>query len=1173
MRSAVSGNLNAAIAEIVVAYVEQRGNAAPGGIHEPVRILETHARDGEATAALLERLQPHAAHIAAYHLTDASDAVTSTVRAPYASFGHADTTPTDPYDLVIVHLEPDTGPDAMRAPCPWKAMLRRNGLLVLHGYHAGDGWSRRLAGEGFRDVFVAADDGNPVGEGVVVARSDGVVFTTPRRDGRRRDAVPSSGIAGGADAAFGPGGDTIEVRRVRIARAVLGALCKVLHLDADEVDLGAAFADYGLDSIVGVEFVDAINAALSLTLETTVIFDHSSVNQLTGHLLASIPEAGTSAAPASDSSIRSIPMPSSGDVTVVARKGPIAIVGMSGRFAHSHDLDALWRHLAAGDDLVETSSRWGDASVEKAAQGSFLDGIDEFDALFFNISGVEARYMDPKQRLFLQECWRALEDGGYAGTDIQEKLCGVYVGCELGDYTQLFDASAPAQAMWGNASSILASRIAYHLDLQGAAIAVDTACSSALVAVHLACQGLWNGELDLAIAGGVAIGCAPATYGGPGAAGMLSAGGRCYTFDDRADGFVPGEGIGAVLLRRLEDALRDGDVIHGVIRGSGINQDGATNGITAPSARSQERLHCQVYDTFGIDPDGIDMVEAHGTATRLGDPIEVGALTRAFRRHTARRGYCAIGSIKTNLGHALAASGIAGLFKVLLSMRHRQMPPSLHFRVCNPRIDLDDSPFFVNTSLRDWPVRTDAAGAARPRRAAVSAFGMSGTNAHLVIEEAPERQGSAVTRPAQLVVLSARSAAQLRAQAQRLLERLATWRAEGRAYALGDVSHTLLTGRRHFAHRLACVSEDLDALGRQLAGWLAGEAGAVRAGEIRERGLTERGPHSAEGESCLAACATLPVTDATAYRQRLERLAELFVQGEPLDYGRLFAGGGYARVPLPTYPFARSRYWVPSAPAPATEATVPTRSAGTDDGMDETHEAAPAFPLSGALTLVPGWAPIATGEVPVARARHDGTGWAILDDDPARQARWRARYPAAAVLTAAAVPARRAALAGIAQWFWMLPSAREPATGAAIVAGQAAGVMTGLALLQAFAAAASPLSLTVLTRRSQPVLAGEAIDPTHASVWGLLGSAAKEHPAWRLRLFDLEDEADEADAAPTSLEACLAWPADADGNGRAQRDGRWYRPVCVPCALPAASAPAFRTGGVYVIVGGAGELG
>lgn len=479
--------------------------------------------------------------------------------------------------------------------------------------------------------------------------------------------------------------------------------------------------------------------------------------------------------------------------------------------------------------------------------------------------------------------------------------------------------------------------------------------------------------------------------------------------------------------------------------------------------------------------------------------------------------------------------------------------------------------------MRPWPPKPD-----RKRLAAISSFGFSGTNAHLVIEEAPARARAAVTRPAQLVVLSARSAAQLRAQAQRLLERLATWRAEDRGHALADVSHTLLTGRRHFAHRLACVSEDLAGLGRQLADWLAGEAGAVRAGEIRERGVTERGPHGAEGEACLAACATLPVTDATAYRQRLERLAEVFVQGEPLDYGRLFAGGGYARVPLPTYPFARSRYWVPSAPTPATETIAPmapTRSAGTDKGMDETHEAAPAFPLSGALTLVPGWAPIATGEVPAARARHDGTGWAILDDDPARQARWRARYPAAAVLTAAAVPARRAALAGIAQWFWMLPLAREPATGAAIVAGQAAGVMTGLALLQAFAAASSPLSLTVLTRRSQPVLAGEAIDPTHASVWGLLGSAAKEHPAWRLRLFDLEDEidaVDEADAmevAPPSLEACLAWPADADGNGRAQRDGRWYRPVCVPCALPAASAPAFRPGGVYVIVGGAGELG
>ncbi|MBB5862399.1 beta-ketoacyl synthase N-terminal-like domain-containing protein, partial [Xanthomonas arboricola] len=853
MRSAVSGQLNAAIAEIVVAYVEQRGEVTADAVRDPVRVLDIGARDGEATAALLERLQAHAADIADFRLADAAETVRFRARAPFVSFGHADAAPAEPYDLVVVHLATDTGQAAIGAPCPWKAMLRRNGLLVLHGRREGDAWSRRLAGEGFLDLFVAADDGD--GD-VVVGRSDGRVFTTPRRD-----ASSPSGVEGAR-----LGGDALAVRRVHVARTVLGALCKVLRLDTDEVDLGAAFADYGLDSIVGVEFVDAINAALSLGLDTTVIFDHSSVNQLTGHILANAPDVGSVAsAPDPAGTSRSVAASSSGDVTVVARKGPIAIVGMSGRFAHSDDLDALWRHLAAGDDLVETSSRWGDALVAASAQGSFLDGIDEFDALFFNISGVEARYMDPKQRLFLQECWRALEDGGYAGADIQEKSCGVYVGCEPGDYGLLFDASAPAQAMWGNASSILASRIAYHLDLQGAAIAVDTACSSALVAVHLACQALWNGELDLAIAGGVAIGCAPATYGGPGAAGMLSAGGRCYTFDDRADGFVPGEGVGAVLLRRLEDALRDGDVIHGVIRGSGINQDGATNGITAPSARSQERLHSQVYDTFGIDPDGIDMVEAHGTATRLGDPIEVGALTRAFRRHTARRGYCAIGSIKTNLGHALAASGIAGLFKVLLSMRHRQMPPSLHFRVCNPRIDLDDSPFFVNTSLRDWPARTDAAGASRPRRAAVSAFGMSGTNAHLVIEEAPVRARAAVTRPAHLVVLSARSAAQLRTQAQRL----AAWLAEDRGHALADVSHTLLTGRRHFAHRLACVSEDIDGLGRQLAGWLAGEAGAVRAGEIRERGLTERGPHGAEGETCLAACATLPVTDATAYRQRL----------------------------------------------------------------------------------------------------------------------------------------------------------------------------------------------------------------------------------------------------------------------------------------------------------------
>ncbi|HEY6922830.1 MAG TPA: beta-ketoacyl synthase N-terminal-like domain-containing protein, partial [Steroidobacteraceae bacterium] len=364
----------------------------------------------------------------------------------------------------------------------------------------------------------------------------------------------------------------------------------------------------------------------------------------------------------------------------------IAVIGVSARFPQSDNVTQLWEHLAAGDDLVTEVQRWTLPQTDEAGRpacrmGGFLTGIDTFDARFFNITDVEATYMDPQQRLFLEEGWNALEDAGCTGTRSLSGACGVYVGCTAGDYAQMFDGNAPAQALWGNASSVLAARISYHLDLKGPAVAVDTACSSSLVAIHLACQALRNREIDLALAGGVFLHCGPGFYRSATRAGMLSATGRCHVFDEAADGFVPGEGGGMVVLKRLREAVRDGDHIYGVIRGSAINQDGATNGITAPSALSQERLERHVYERFKVDPADIQYVEAHGTGTRLGDPIELDALTRAFRSGTEKRGYCAVGSIKANLGHTLTAAGVAGVIKILLSLQHRCIPPSLHYQV------------------------------------------------------------------------------------------------------------------------------------------------------------------------------------------------------------------------------------------------------------------------------------------------------------------------------------------------------------------------------------------------------------------------------------------------------------------------------------------------------------
>ncbi|ARZ71657.1 polyketide synthase [Streptomyces albireticuli] len=703
-----------------------------------------------------------------------------------------------------------------------------------------------------------------------------------------------------------------------VPRVVRERIAAALAMDEDALDGKLAFADYGVDSILAVRIVHELNEALSLSLPTSVLFDHSSADRLTAHLLAdhgdsiAPPAAAAGTTAPAPKPPRDVPRPPSG-----ARE-PIAVVGMSGRFAGADSLDELWRHLADGDELVTEAARWdlagaGDDASDRCTRGGFLDRIDAFDPMFFNISGVEAAVMDPQQRLLLEESWKALEDAGYAGRT-GDSRCGVYVGCWDGDYQEVVGEDAPAQAFWGNTASFVPGRVAYFLDLKGPAIAVDTSCSSSLVAIDLACKDLWSGETGMALAGGVFVQATPRLYELAGRAGMLSPAGRCHTFDHRADGFVPGEGAGVLVLKRLSDAVADGDHIHGVIRGSGVNHDGATNGITAPSSVSQERLLRDVYESFGVDVERIGLVEAHGTGTKLGDPIEFRALTRAFRAGTDKSGYCAIGSVKTNLGHTQFAAGVAGVLKVLLAMRHGQIPASLHFETANEAVPLDGSPFYPSTRTHPW--ETPGGG---PRLGVVSSFGASGTNAHLVLEEAPAAHRVPAPRPAHLVVLSAHSREQLARQVAGLAEHC---RRET-ALDTGDTAWTLLTGREHFTHRFACVVRDraelLSVLGEGVDGPRAftGEAAASRR---KHTGTTTADLD--RGEECLRRCATPSGTDHT-YRTDLTALAGLYVQGAALDYDRLFPAGAHLRVPLPTYPFARESHWAAPTPPPAGRAAAP----------------------------------------------------------------------------------------------------------------------------------------------------------------------------------------------------------------------------------------------------------
>ncbi|MET0264062.1 MAG: condensation domain-containing protein, partial [Duganella sp.] len=502
--------------------------------------------------------------------------------------------------------------------------------------------------------------------------------------------------------------------------------------------------------------------------------------------------------------------------------GAVAIIGMTGRFPGAGDLATFWANLRAGVESVEPVSDQelqqagvppsliADPAYVKAA--ALVAGFDQFDADFFGMSPREAEIMDPQHRMFLECCWEALEHAGYApGTD--SGAVGVFAGTALSAYLmenlfsnpQLIQAVGGRQLMLANEKDFLCSRAAFELNLRGPAVVVQSACSTSLVAVHMACQSVLSGECDMALAGGVSV----HTFEKRGylhtEGGVFSADGHCRAFDANATGIITGNGIGLVVLKRLAAARADGDTIHAVIRGSAINNDGNDKvSFAAPSIDGQAAVIGEAQAMAGVSADSIGYIEAHGTGTHLGDPIEVSALTQAFSASTSRRQYCALGSLKSNLGHLDVAAGVAGLIKATLAVKHGEIPPSLHCDTPNPHIDFANSPFFVNTALRPWGQD------GQPRRAGVSAFGLGGTNAHVVLEQAPlaaPAPAATSARAAHLLVLSAKTPAALDAATANLADFLAAQPDT----SLADSAWTLFHGRRHFRYRRAVAAADVDA--------------------------------------------------------------------------------------------------------------------------------------------------------------------------------------------------------------------------------------------------------------------------------------------------------------------------------------------------------------------------
>ncbi|AJQ26214.1 thioester reductase domain-containing protein [Pelosinus fermentans] len=746
-----------------------------------------------------------------------------------------------------------------------------------------------------------------------------------------------------------------ELLKEKAIRYFKQQLSSVLKLPVHRIDENAQMEKYGIDSIMVMQLTNELEKIFG-SLPKTLFFEYESLHQITDYFLAAYRtelikilnvEYGTAISAKSDSSAgaekknslfrspRKLRTPefSEGSIRQKAAAGvDVAIIGVSGRYPGARNLQEYWRNLRDGKDCITEipKDRWDhslyfDEDKNKLGKtygkwGGFLEGVDQFDPLFFNISPREAQFIDPQERLFLQCVFETLEDAGYTRQDLGlkenfnvEGNVGVYVGVMYEEY-QLYGAQEQIQgrpiALSGNPSSV-ANRVSYFFNFHGPSMAIDTMCSSSLTAIHLACQSLQQGGCEIAIAGGVNVSIHPNKYLMLGQGKFISSKGRCESFGQGGDGYVPGEGVGAVLLKPLTQAIADGDNIYGIIKATAINHGGKTNGYTVPNPNAQARVIGQAFAETGINPRMISYIEAHGTGTSLGDPIEIAGLSKFFKEHTKDKQFCAIGSAKSNIGHCESAAGIAGVTKVLLQLKYRQLVPSLHSKTLNPNIDFNNTPFFVQQELAEWKrplINIHGKTEEHPRIAGISSFGAGGSNAHVVIEEyIPEDQNPVINLISQqhpaMIVLSAKNEERLLEKVRQLLLMIK----EVRFFDanLAEIAYTLQIGRETMDERLAIAVNSIKELEEKLGRFLERDEDI----ENLYRGQNKR------NKEILAALGPdedmAVMIDSWMRKGKYTKLLEVWVKGLIIDWKKLYGKARPRRISLPTYPFAKERYWVP----------------------------------------------------------------------------------------------------------------------------------------------------------------------------------------------------------------------------------------------------------------------
>jgi len=940
-KNAIFDYFNAIMAEVLRTYMEQRIEADP---RVRVRIIEIGAGTGGTTAIVLPELQPFQDHIEEYCYTDISRAFLVHGEenygpgCPFLKYKHFNIEQPladqgieiGTYDIAIAANVLHATKNIRKTLRNAKATLKRNGILLLNEVVQKkllatvtlgllDGWwlyedeSLRIPGsplinietwlkvleeEGFGSILFPARAAMELGQQIIVAESDGVVRQKIMSNVIQvQDSKP---VISHLQIPEKPAEDLREF----VATLIRESLFQSLRMSVDEIDHTIPFSDYGLDSILGVDFVKRVNDALGITMNTATIFDYTTVDRLTNYVMDTYRDQIAETRSVTALASAAPPLSVSTDLNhtkkdpfnISEEPSAIAVIGMSGQFPGARDVNTFWQNLIEGLDGVSELPASYLSSTDQSEKinykwGGILEERDCFDPLFFNISPREAESMNPHQRLILQECWKGLEDAGYNPKSLENSQVGIFIGAEPARYFH--------KSFTGASDAIIASRLSYYLNLRGPAIVVNTGCSSSGVAIHLACQSLAQGESTIGIAGGVFAMMSQGELSPLADSGMLSPTGQCHPFDESENGTVLSEGVAVVVLKRLNDAIEAGDPIYGIIQGSGMNQDGASNGITAPNGVAQEALITDIYQRYKINPEEITHIEVHGTGTKLGDPVEANALVRAFKKFTGKKHYCAIGSAKSNIGHTSASSGVIGLIKVLLSLQHHKLPGLLHFKQLNPLIEFEDSPFYINTQLSEWRSNNN-----KPLMAGLNSFGHSGTNVHIVVKEyekkaETKRKG---TEP-YLIVLSARDEDRLREYASRLLEFIRSGPPD--ELNLANIAYTLQTGREAMTERLLFIVRDAAELIDKLQGFIEGKKGIKHCWQ----------GHIVENKSMFHLFGsdedTKEMVSKWIEKGKFNKMAEVWIQGAALDWNLLYGEVKPDRIHLPTYPFAKERYWAP----------------------------------------------------------------------------------------------------------------------------------------------------------------------------------------------------------------------------------------------------------------------